>query len=200
ILQKLIDEEVRKDWMMEVEDLAHGFRPARMALIPKKSFEAFKGSFEDMKASELKKYFRIVEDYRRSSTNDRVEMHETNTVPGYSSLSEMLTGLRGLSRKYDLEYTLFESDVESAYRILPISAEEQHCVGVQIGNRKFVHKRVPMGLRSSAYLWSREYSSLHRALRVLMWLAANAGLCLLDDNFWAIPKCIKGEAAAILLL
>ncbi|KAF4746823.1 hypothetical protein FOZ63_016211, partial [Perkinsus olseni] len=200
ILQKLVDEEVRKGWMKEIEQFEPGCRRAKMALVPKKSYDGTRDDYASLDARDLKKFFRIIEDYRRNHTNDEVAMCETNAVPGYSSLAALLSGIASLSETTGKRYAIFESDVETAYRIVPIIKEEQKHLGIQIGERKFINTRLPMGLKSSAYIWCREYSSIHRAARILMQAAGCAGLCLLDDNFWALLEEIKGEGAAILLL
>ena len=129
--------------------------------------------------------FRLIHDLsfpKQNSVNAFIDQQEASVQ--YETLDHLITLLQRIGRGA----LMAKTDIEDAFRLIPVHKDDHHLLGFQFNNKFYYDKCLPMGCRMSCNIFERFSSALQR----IMQAAFNCkGVTHILDDFIFVgpPQC-----------
>ena len=127
-----------------------------------------------------------------SSVNDGIPKSESTVQ--YTSISEAIK----IIVKFGSNCYLAKSDIQSAFRIIPVSPNDYHLLGFKWKNRCYFDRCLPMGASSSCAIFERFSTALEWIVK--NYITNTAVLHVLDDFLFISPKFEDCQSALRIFL
>jgi hypothetical protein len=198
VVERLLKEELRKGWLETVdENCDRDLQRVKLAVIEKRGPEDVLQPWVDDNEAPTKllnKRYRLIEDYTQNGLNSRVQLNETISLPNYKSLTHLL------SQVSDKKLVMCEADISSAFRNIPVKEADKKFLVLKINDLLLKHARLPFGLKSSPYIFSRVYALTFKCVKKILDLISSCGLVYVDDTLLFILEELVDEAFAVCLI
>jgi hypothetical protein len=147
---------------------------------------------------------RLIQDYKANGVNSLIELGETISLPTLMDINIMVEVAESCLEDGD-ELATFELDIASAFRLFPVNPSEQKFLVFEVedvdgSSLTAMHQRLPFGLKSSPYIFSRAFAVIFRILRKVTLDAGIVAVIYVDDSFFVGSRRVLSQVATVVIL